>query len=123
MLDVLESRIRSGQIRTNPASVLRGIMRKYQADPNHFDPSSGFQIAAQRRQQAALEAHQRQVEETRLNQLEEGAAMARAARQAPRGRSEGQRRFVEGAMHALRGVRACTKNNLLIEKECSLDEA
>ena len=60
MLDVIESRIHSGQIRTNPAAVLRGILRKYQADPDAFDPSSGFQIADARRRRlesaARLEA-------------------------------------------------------------------
>jgi hypothetical protein len=104
MLDVVETQIRSGQIRTNPAAMLRGIVRKYQTDPSHFDPSSGFQIAAQRRRQAAMELHQRQVEEMRLKRLEEAAAAACATRQAPRGRSEGQRQFVEGAMQALRGA-------------------
>ena len=52
MLDVIESRIHSGQIRTNPAALLRGIIRKYQADPDAFDPSSGFQIADARRRRA-----------------------------------------------------------------------
>jgi hypothetical protein len=54
MLDVIQARIQGGPtIRTNPAAVLRGIVRKYQADPESFDPSSGFQIAeAQRRAEA-----------------------------------------------------------------------
>ena len=104
MLDVVESRIRSGQIRTNPAAVFRGILRKYRTDPNSFDPSSGFQIAAQRRRQTEIEIHQRQAEELRLKRLTEAAAAARVARSMPRGPSEGQRRFVEVTMHVLRGA-------------------
>ena len=105
MLDVLESRIRSGQIRTNPAAVLRGIVRKHQADPGAFDPSSGFQIAAQRRRQAELGVYQRQAEEAHLRRLEEATAALHAARQKPRERSEAQRRFVREAMEAIRGSR------------------
>ena len=56
MLDVLESRMQSGQIRTNPAALLRGVIRKYQANPADFDPSPGFQIAEQRRRRAEAEA-------------------------------------------------------------------
>ncbi len=56
MLDVLESRMQSGQIRTNPAALLRGVIRKYQANPTDFDPSPGFQIAEQRRRRAEAEA-------------------------------------------------------------------
>lgn len=107
MLDVVESQIRGNQIRTNPAAVLRGILRRYRTGPHHFDPSSGFQIAAQRRRQAEIEAHQRQAEERRVKQLTEAAeatAAARAARPAPRAPSEGQRRFVEVTMHILRGA-------------------
>lgn len=105
MLDVLESHIRSGQIRTNPAAVFRGIMRKHRTDPKAFDPSSGFQIAAQRRRQAELEEHQRQAEKAHLRRLEEATAALHAARQRPRERSEGQRRFVRDAMEAIRGSR------------------
>ncbi len=53
MLDVIECKIKSGQIKTNPAALLRGVIRKYQTDPNSFDPSSGFHIADQRRQRRA----------------------------------------------------------------------
>ena len=56
MLDVLESRMQSGQIRTNPAALLRGVIRKYQANPADFDPSPGFQFAEQRRRRAEAEA-------------------------------------------------------------------
>ena len=56
MLDVLESRMQSGQIRTNPAALLRGVIRKYQTNPADFDPSPGFQIAEQRRRRAEAEA-------------------------------------------------------------------
>ncbi len=56
MLDVIQARLQSGPpIRTNPAAVLRGILRKYRADPASFDPSSGFQIAEARRRRAAAE--------------------------------------------------------------------
>ncbi|MDG4551745.1 MAG: hypothetical protein P9G45_15195 [Candidatus Contendobacter sp.] len=58
MLDVLESRIQSGHIRTNPAAVLRGVVRRYQTSPDRFDPSSGFHVAEQR--------HRRTEAETRL---------------------------------------------------------
>jgi hypothetical protein len=54
MLDVIQARMQSGPpIRTNPAAVLRGIVRKYQADPDRFDPSAGFHVAEQRRQARA----------------------------------------------------------------------
>ena len=56
MLDVVESRMQSGQIRTNPAALLRGVIRKYQVDPDAFDPSSGFHIADQRRHRAEAAA-------------------------------------------------------------------
>ena len=48
--------MQSGQIRTNPAALLRGVIRKYQANPADFDPSPGFQIAEQRRRRAEAEA-------------------------------------------------------------------
>ena len=56
MLDVLESRMQSGEIKTNPAALLRGIIRKYKADSDSFDPSSGFQIAENRRRRAVTAA-------------------------------------------------------------------
>ena len=48
--------MQSGQIRTNPAALLRGVIRKYQTNPADFDPSPGFQIAEQRRRRAEAEA-------------------------------------------------------------------
>ena len=59
MLDVVQSRIQSGQIKTNPAAVLRGIVRKYRADPAAFDPSPGFGNAEARRRRAETEARAR----------------------------------------------------------------
>ena len=56
MPDVIQARIQSGPpIRTNPAAVLRGILRKYHADAGSFDPSSGFQVAENRRRRAEAE--------------------------------------------------------------------
>jgi len=99
MLDVIESRIHSGQIRTNPAAVLRGILRKYHVDPGSFDPSSGFQIADQRRRRAEAEARLRAAAQADLSR--ETTARIRC------GRSEEQRRnarkFVEESLRALRG--------------------
>ncbi len=55
MLDVVQSHIQGGQVRKNPAAVLRGIVRKYRIDPDSFDPSSGFQIVAARRRRVENE--------------------------------------------------------------------
>ncbi|MBL8254043.1 MAG: hypothetical protein JNJ76_10610 [Candidatus Competibacter sp.] len=55
MLDVVAAKIAAGQIRTNPAAVLRGIVRKHRADPSSFDPSVGFQVAAARRRREEAE--------------------------------------------------------------------
>lgn len=55
VLDVIESMIRSKQIRTNPVAVLRGIIRKYQLSPSNFDPSPGFHIAENRFQQQKIQ--------------------------------------------------------------------
>ena len=66
LLDVIEAKRRSGQIKTNPAAMLRGILRKRQVDPASFDPSIGFAIADARRRQleevarAQAEAEQRE---------------------------------------------------------------
>ena len=66
MLDVIQARIQSGPpIRTNPASMLRGIVRKYQVDPESFDPSSGFQITEARRRRAEADARLRAASEAR----------------------------------------------------------
>ena len=48
MLDVVAAKIAAGQIKTNPAALLRGILRKRRQDPASFDPSVGFGIAAAR---------------------------------------------------------------------------
>ena len=56
MLDVVEVKIKAGQVKTNPAALLRGVIRKYQVDPDAFDPSSGFQIADARRRRAEAAA-------------------------------------------------------------------
>ena len=68
MLDVIQSRIQSGQIRTNPAAVLRGIVRKYQADASSFDPSSGFQIAETRRRRVEIKAREQAEAEQRAKE-------------------------------------------------------
>jgi hypothetical protein len=63
---VIQARIQSGPpIRTNPASMLRGIVRKYQVDPESFDPSSGFQITEARRRRAEADARLRAASEAR----------------------------------------------------------
>ena len=67
MLDAVQAKIQAGHVKTNPAALLRGIVRKYLADPESFDPSIGFPItearrrraAAEKRLQAALEARAR----------------------------------------------------------------
>ena len=68
MLDVIQSRIQSSQIRTNPAAVLRGIVRKYQADASSFDPSSGFQIAEARRRRTEAKAREQAEAERRAKE-------------------------------------------------------
>jgi hypothetical protein len=99
MLDVVESRMQSGHIRTNPAAVLRGILRKYHIDPGSFDPSSGFQIAEARRRRAEAEA--------RLRAAAEARRPYETATGIPHRRSEEQRRnarkFVDEALSILRG--------------------
>ncbi len=102
ILDVIQARIQSGaSIRTNPAAVLRGIVRKYHADPNSFDPSSGFHIADQRRQRAEAEARLRRAAE--VQRIESAKRAMAHPLCAPRQRLEGHRRFVETAMRTLRG--------------------
>ncbi|MBL8252373.1 MAG: hypothetical protein JNJ76_02070 [Candidatus Competibacter sp.] len=60
MLDVIAAKMKSGQIKTTPAAVLRGIVRKHRADPSSFDPSVGFRVAdARRRREEAEERFQR----------------------------------------------------------------
>ncbi|HCK80164.1 MAG TPA: hypothetical protein DIC59_01700, partial [Candidatus Competibacteraceae bacterium] len=53
------------QIKTNPAAVLRGIVRKYRADPESFDPSAGFGNAEARRRRAEAEKRLQAVLEAR----------------------------------------------------------
>ena len=72
MLDVIAAKIKAGQIKTTPAAVLRGIVRKHQADSSSFDPSVGFPIAEARRRHAEeaarirAEAQQREQEREAL---------------------------------------------------------
>ena len=102
ILDVIQARIQGGaSIRTNPAAVLRGIVRKYHADPDSFDPSSGFHIADQRRQRAEAEARLRRAAE--VQRIESAKRAVAHPLCAPRQRLEGHRRFVETAMRTLRG--------------------
>jgi len=74
MLDVIEAKRQAGQIKTNPAAVLRGIVRKYRADPAAFDPSPGFGNAEARRRRAETEARAR-AEVDRRERERERAAM------------------------------------------------
>ena len=94
MLDVIESRIHSGQIRTNPAAVLRGILRKYQADPDAFDPSSGFQIAEARRRRVEAAARLEATQQASIRQLQEVT---------PRRLSEIGRASLASMLNTLRG--------------------
>ncbi len=101
MLDVIQAQIQGGPpIRTNPAAVLRGIVRKYKADPDSFDPSSGFHIADQRRRRAEAEARLR--EAAAVQRIGSGT-IAGSPLCAPRAQMEGRRRFVDTAMKALQG--------------------
>jgi hypothetical protein len=98
MLDVVESRMQSGQIRTNPAALLRGVIRKYQADPDAFDPSSGFHIADQRRRRAEAEARLRAAEARRPYETATGIPHRRSEEQ-----RQNARKFVDEALSILRG--------------------
>ena len=100
ILDVIQARIQGGtSIRTNPAAVLRGIVRKYHADPNSFDPSSGFHIADQRRQRAEAEARLRRAAEVQRIESEKIATPAFPIHRPP---TEGLRRFMDTVTKALR---------------------
>jgi len=88
VLDVIEAKRRSGQIKTNPAAILRGILRKYKADPASFDPSIGFAIADARRRhveeaariRAEAEQREREREASRITpQARESAHRSLAA--------------------------------------------
>jgi hypothetical protein len=96
MLDVVQSQIQGGQIKKNPAAVLRGIVRKYQADPSNFDPSSGFQIAeVRRRRRTEAEARLRAEADRRARERE-------APRVAP-GAAEVRSRSIASMLRVLRG--------------------
>ena len=100
ILDVIQARIQGGaSIRTNPAAVLRGIVRKYHADPDSFDPSSGFHIADQRRQRAEAEARLRRAAEVQRIEPGKIATPALPIRRPP---TEGLRRFMDTVTKALR---------------------
>ncbi len=70
MLDVIEAKRQAGQIKTNPAAVLRGIMRKHRADSASFDPSTGFSIAEARHRRTEFEVRQRAEAERRQRERE-----------------------------------------------------
>jgi hypothetical protein len=99
MLDVIEARIKTDQIRTNPAAVLRGIVRKYHADPASFDPSTGYHIADQRCRRAEAEA--------RFRAAAAAPPPPASTPGTPPVRTENQRRharqFVADALRSLRG--------------------
>ncbi len=100
ILDVIQAHIQGGaSIRTNPAAVLRGIVRKYHADPDSFDPSSGFHIADQRRQRAEAEARLRRAAE--VQRIEPGK-IATPTLPIHRPPTEGLRRFMDTVTKALR---------------------
>ncbi len=80
MLDVIEAKRQAGQIKTNPAAVLRGIMRKHRADSASFDPSIGFSIADARHRRAEFEARQR-AEAERREREREASRITPAARE------------------------------------------
>ena len=96
MLDALQAKVQSGQIRTNPAAVLRGIVRKYRTDPSEFDPSSGFQIAEVRRRHA--EANARALAEAERRELER--EQRNAARTSPES-TNARQRFLKAALSAI----------------------
>ena len=96
MLDALQAKVQSGQIRTNPAAVLRGIVRKYRTDPSAFDPSSGFQIAEARRRRA--EADTRALAEAERRELER--KQRNAARTSPES-TNARQRFLKAALSAI----------------------
>ncbi len=62
MLNVIEAKIKAEHIKTTPAAVLRGIIRKYRQDQDSFDPSIGFQIAEERRRRVENDARLRAAE-------------------------------------------------------------
>ena len=96
MLDVIQARIQSGPpIRTNPASVLRGILRKYHADAGSFDPSSGFHVAEARRCRAEADARLRAEADRRARERE-------APRVTP-GAVEVRRQSIASMLRTLRG--------------------
>ena len=95
MLDVVDAKIKAGQIKTSPAAVLRGIARKYHADSSSFDPSVGFQIADIRHRRAEADAQLRAEAERRARERE-------APRVAP-GASEVRSRSIASMLRVLRG--------------------
>ena len=95
MLDVIASKMQGAQIKTNPAAVLRGIVRKYRADPESFDPSAGFQVSDIRRRREDAKARQRAEAERR-----EREALRTLAPEA----MDARRQAVESMRRALRGA-------------------
>ena len=77
MLDVIASKMQSAQIKTNPAAVLRGIVRKYRQDPASFDPSAGFQVSDIRRRREDAKARQRAEAERREREAARASPAAR----------------------------------------------
>ena len=109
MLDVIQSRMQSGQIRTNPAALLRGVIRKYRGDPDAFDPSSGFQIAENRRHQAETAARLEAAHQASLQRYQESLQRYQESLQphhpTPNRRlSEAGRAALASMRHLLRGT-------------------
>ncbi len=77
MLDVIASKMQGAQIKTNPAAVLRGIVRKYRANPESFDPSAGFQVSDIRRRREDARARQRAEAERREREAPRASPAAR----------------------------------------------
>ena len=95
MLDVIEAKRRSGQIKTNPAAMLRGILRKRQADPTSFDPSMGFAIADARRRHAE-EAARAQAETEQREQAREALRITPQARESAHRSLAAIKQFLQG---------------------------
>jgi hypothetical protein len=95
MLDAVQAKIQNGQVKTNPAALLRGIVRKYRIDPESFDPSIGFQIAEARRRRIEAEA--------RLRVEAERRAREREALPVAPGASEVRSRSIASMLRSLRG--------------------
>jgi hypothetical protein len=97
MLDVIDAKIKAGQIKISPASLLRGIKRKYQHDRSSFDPSMGFAVADARRRRAEAEA-QAQAAADRRELEREASRITPAARETAHRSLENIKRLLRGTV-------------------------